>query len=449
MKVVLAGAYGNLGADILRRLVKDDNEVVALDLAERDLGIEGNVTFKKIDVTNPETLVGVMDGADVVISTVGLTKTSATITNHEIDYLGNLNYTVKFNDPYTGRPFVLTMGDTLTLLYYIHHKATGTEPSIIPVRYTTRICYHNRLPDKLPDNWKHHGFIYKLKSFINTDQILKDIVFDNGPFKYDTEFMERLANQFGSLVKHTQQVRESSNTRYQEAMLYYYNHLVVHRTLALSLSSFPDYSSWLANNEDISELVKLYDDLGTVDYEGITLDRSREYYQKLCDTIWSALFPIANIRAFDDYVCDNKDSSNITTGIKKLFTQLCSYRLLFLDTDRIDSTFIVAPYTSLYIKEATDKYTSSLEIDAYATMDTKDHDSINIDLLLGLSNSGIFKDHESIYVTDNTTLDCSNFKDTNTLIEVSTMSQSFVKEKEAQKIIANTGVSSVTLSKVN
>ena len=91
MKVVLAGAYGNLGADILRRLVKDNHEVVALDLVERDLGVEGNVTFKKIDVTNPETLVGVCDGADVVISTVGLTKTSATITNHEIDYLGNLN----------------------------------------------------------------------------------------------------------------------------------------------------------------------------------------------------------------------------------------------------------------------------------------------------------------------------------------------------------------------
>ena len=91
MKVVLAGAYGNLGADILKRLVKDNHEVVALDLAERDLGISGNVTFKKIDVTNPETLIGVCDGADVVISTVGLTKTSATVTNYQIDYQGNLN----------------------------------------------------------------------------------------------------------------------------------------------------------------------------------------------------------------------------------------------------------------------------------------------------------------------------------------------------------------------
>jgi uncharacterized protein YbjT (DUF2867 family) len=91
MKVVLAGAYGNLGADILRRLVKDNHEVIALDLVQRDLGITGNVTFKKIDVTNPETLVGVCDGADVVISTVGLTKTSATVTNYQIDYQGNLN----------------------------------------------------------------------------------------------------------------------------------------------------------------------------------------------------------------------------------------------------------------------------------------------------------------------------------------------------------------------
>ena len=91
MKVVLAGAYGNLGVDILRRLVKDNHEVVALDLVERDLGVEGNVTFKQIDVTKPETLEGVCDGADVVISTVGLTKTSATVTNYQIDYQGNLN----------------------------------------------------------------------------------------------------------------------------------------------------------------------------------------------------------------------------------------------------------------------------------------------------------------------------------------------------------------------
>ncbi|MBQ4274639.1 MAG: NAD(P)H-binding protein, partial [Clostridia bacterium] len=54
-------------------------------------GVEGNFSFRQIDVTNPESLRGLCDGADVVITTVGLTKTSATVTNYEIDYQGNLN----------------------------------------------------------------------------------------------------------------------------------------------------------------------------------------------------------------------------------------------------------------------------------------------------------------------------------------------------------------------
>jgi uncharacterized protein YbjT (DUF2867 family) len=92
MKVVLAGAFGNLGADIFRALVKEGHEVVALDMMSRDLGIDEKAyTFKKVDVTKPETLKGTCDGADVVITTVGLTKGSATVSNYDIDYQGNLN----------------------------------------------------------------------------------------------------------------------------------------------------------------------------------------------------------------------------------------------------------------------------------------------------------------------------------------------------------------------
>lgn len=91
MKVVLAGAYGNLGADIFKALLKEGHEVVALDMMQRDLGITEGFTFKKVDVTKPETLKGTCDGADVVITTVGLTKGSATVSNYDIDYKGNLN----------------------------------------------------------------------------------------------------------------------------------------------------------------------------------------------------------------------------------------------------------------------------------------------------------------------------------------------------------------------
>ena len=91
MKVVLAGAYGNLGADIFKELLKQGHEVVALDMAQRDLDLSGNYSFTKVDVTKPETLKGTCEGADVVITTVGLTKGSATVSNYDIDFQGNLN----------------------------------------------------------------------------------------------------------------------------------------------------------------------------------------------------------------------------------------------------------------------------------------------------------------------------------------------------------------------
>ncbi len=93
MKILLAGAYGNLGGDILVELAKGDNEIIACDLKEREIeGLDkSKVTFKKFDVTNKESLKGLCDGVEVVISTVGLTTKSATITNYDIDYQGNLN----------------------------------------------------------------------------------------------------------------------------------------------------------------------------------------------------------------------------------------------------------------------------------------------------------------------------------------------------------------------
>ncbi len=92
MKILLAGAFGNLGAEILKKLCADGHEVIAADLKEGNIvGTEGKYTFVAIDATNPETLKGMCDGADVVISTVGLTGASTRFTAYDIDYQGNMN----------------------------------------------------------------------------------------------------------------------------------------------------------------------------------------------------------------------------------------------------------------------------------------------------------------------------------------------------------------------
>ena len=93
MKVVLCGAFGHLGTEILKCLCESgDHEVVAADLKEVKIkDCEGKYRFVKIDVTDPDTLKGLCNGADVMITTVGLTAASKEFTAYDIDYLGNMN----------------------------------------------------------------------------------------------------------------------------------------------------------------------------------------------------------------------------------------------------------------------------------------------------------------------------------------------------------------------
>ena len=92
MKVVLAGAFGNLGAEILKSLCAAGHEVVAADMREAPVpGLEGKYAFRQIDATKPETMKGLCDGAEVVITTVGLTGASTAVTSYDIDHKGNMN----------------------------------------------------------------------------------------------------------------------------------------------------------------------------------------------------------------------------------------------------------------------------------------------------------------------------------------------------------------------
>ncbi len=91
MKVGLAGAFGNLGFEIFKNLIANNYDVVALDIREKDNEFSGKYIYKHIDVTREETLTGVFDDCDIVISTVGLTTSSNKFSCYDIDFQGNVN----------------------------------------------------------------------------------------------------------------------------------------------------------------------------------------------------------------------------------------------------------------------------------------------------------------------------------------------------------------------
>ena len=92
MKVLLAGAFGKLGTDVLKTLVREGHDVLAIDMVTRDVdGIEGKYEKKVVDVTKPDQVAGICAGREVVVTTVGLTRGFDKVTNYDIDYQGNLN----------------------------------------------------------------------------------------------------------------------------------------------------------------------------------------------------------------------------------------------------------------------------------------------------------------------------------------------------------------------
>lgn len=93
MKVLLMGAFGNLGREILRALCAAGHRVIAAGISPQKVpGVEGALyEIRRADLTKPEQLKGLCDGVETVITTAGLTKASTEYSNYDIDYRGNLN----------------------------------------------------------------------------------------------------------------------------------------------------------------------------------------------------------------------------------------------------------------------------------------------------------------------------------------------------------------------
>lgn len=90
MKVLLAGPFGHLGSDVLRSLVENGHEIIAADMIVKEMDFDG-YTPLQIDMRDKEKPKGCCKDIDVVITTVGLTKSSGKVTPYDIDYGANKN----------------------------------------------------------------------------------------------------------------------------------------------------------------------------------------------------------------------------------------------------------------------------------------------------------------------------------------------------------------------
>ena len=92
-KVLVCGATGYLGRYVIKELHKQGYQVRAL--VRKSTKIEDLREFidevYEAEVTKPETLNGICDGIDVVISSIGITRQKDGLTYMDVDYQGNKN----------------------------------------------------------------------------------------------------------------------------------------------------------------------------------------------------------------------------------------------------------------------------------------------------------------------------------------------------------------------
>jgi len=90
MNVLVAGATGYLGRFLCAEYARRGHHVTALvrDTARAD-GLADLLV--EAEATRPETLTGIMDGVDLVVSSLGITRQTDALGYREVDFQANLN----------------------------------------------------------------------------------------------------------------------------------------------------------------------------------------------------------------------------------------------------------------------------------------------------------------------------------------------------------------------
>jgi uncharacterized protein YbjT (DUF2867 family) len=93
MNVLVAGGGGFLGRRLIGELLERNHAVTSFAYSASEFaGVSHpNLRTFACDITRPEHVRGACEGIDVVISCVGITRLSGSLTHMDVDYQGNLN----------------------------------------------------------------------------------------------------------------------------------------------------------------------------------------------------------------------------------------------------------------------------------------------------------------------------------------------------------------------
>ncbi|MEO0331044.1 MAG: SDR family oxidoreductase [Bacteroidota bacterium] len=182
-KIALAGATGYLGRHIVQQLQFNQYNFVALarNVSKlKALGLSGS-QIAEVQVTDPDTLTGVFEGVDMVISTVGITRQKDGLTYMDVDYQANVNL---LNEALNAgvRKFIYV--SAVNGQQFRHLKIMEAKEKFVDVLQASGLEYTVLRPN---------GFFSDMQDFLDMARSGRVYLFGNGEFKLNPIHGEDLA----------------------------------------------------------------------------------------------------------------------------------------------------------------------------------------------------------------------------------------------------------------
>lgn len=261
---------------------------------------------------------------------------------------GLAEFSITITEPSTMTTIVINLKEAIALLQYSIYRSFDDEITEIPTKANLRLPWHIQQPEF--DRYFHlYGNRFKVDSWIDYDEFEDSLTFN--PFiQYNAEDnMEIIEQQFNIFHRDISRSRGSANTPVVQAYKHLYNQLIDEGEVDLpSLVEDNLYSTWFGNRSEVFDLVS-------------TIEESSSYksiYSDLGSIIIRAILPF-NI----DFVAQYADVSELSKDhykkLKKLFVQLCSYNITFLDTTRVPKEYFFTNQTTFF-KQEVEFYTHDL-----------------------------------------------------------------------------------------
>lgn len=238
---------------------------------------------------------------------------------------------ILFTDTNSGVVVELSTKDALILYYYCVNMSLDNTLTTIPDHHISTSAFrYNINEEELNVPFYFDNVKYTTKDRINIPMFLEDVVYPALTITEIEDFDNTVANLVVPFIRHIRYSLHMGDPIALKALSYIYPKIVRHERYSLNLSQHTTYADWLADKENIQSILSIYN--GSSAY--------LEYYASLADQILKTILPLNN-PIFKYYLNTTDDAVTLYARLRKLFIQLCSYNVLFLDTKDDDHQWLL------------------------------------------------------------------------------------------------------------